>query len=173
MSWLAVIIYPHLIDKETEATRGPAFCPSNRASGKRKFVNLKEIPFCAIQNSIAWAALPTSTTFAGELETYWFWLALQLHALLTSLVQKDDSGIYYFEHRHTPAPAPSCVVRLETMPPVALCALPSHYSPSLEHNHFLCCPKVSLQGACSIVSAVSAYLGWIPLPPSPEDITRP
>ena len=70
MSYLAVIMYPHLTDKETEATRSPAFCPSNRASKKRKFVNLKENLFCAIQNSIGWAALPTSTTFVEELEIY-------------------------------------------------------------------------------------------------------
>lgn len=50
-----------------------------------------------------------------------------------------------------------CVVRLKTVPPVALSPLLSHYGPSLEHNHFLCYPKVSLRGACSIVSAVSAY----------------
>lgn len=67
---ITYIIHLHLTDKETEATRGAAFCPSNRASGKRKSVNLKENLFCAIQNSVGWAALPTSTTFVGELEIY-------------------------------------------------------------------------------------------------------
>lgn len=34
---LAVIMYPQLTEKETEAEGDPVICPSNRASGKRKF----------------------------------------------------------------------------------------------------------------------------------------
>ena len=155
---LPVIIHPHLTDRETEAERGPVICPSSRASVKRKSVNL-------VENLSVTNKCHTEFHWSGCSAYFYLckgtrnllMLVGSSNFMLSSKALCKNNSIYYFENKYTSAPAPSCVVRLETMPPVALCTLPSHYSPSLEHNHFLCCPKVSLQGTWYIVSAVSAY----------------